>query len=122
MKIRTGFDCGYGWYGLIYSFIDKAEKYEIETGREITLTDIKEKYGALCISLDWTDEYLCDLENKYEDESGKICEKCGSVTGVEQVELENRYIKTLCKACEQTVRTEKVFIKQEAAYIKFQQG
>jgi hypothetical protein len=102
-------ECGYGWYGLVFSFVDKVEKHAKKIGKEIKVKDIKEKYGSLRFDLDYYDDYLENLEERFITESKKICEKCGSVTGVKQAVLDG-WIKTLCEECEQEWRERGYFI------------
>lgn len=67
-------ECGPGWNRLI----DKLQKDidAIEPGLEYT--QIKEKYGTLCVYVGLVyNEKVYDLIDKAEADSGLICEHCG---------------------------------------------
>ena len=76
---------GEGWHGLIDEFYDKFP--------EATMTQVKEKFGGLCLyHYGHTDESL-DLETDIRDRSEKMCEVCGKETESREI---NGWIWTLC--------------------------
>lgn len=71
-----GFDCGDGWFKLIYNLSKKLSKYCV------IASQVKEKYGTLnyYYSINGTDkdgERVYKFVDKAERKSAKICEVCG---------------------------------------------
>ncbi len=95
-----GFECGDGWFDLIY----KLSKDIINISEDgVEAIQVKEKFGGLRFY--WientllTDEQLSEINklvDAAEDESYKICEKCGSREDIKQTD---GWITTLCKNC-----------------------
>lgn len=61
-------------------------------GRGIIITDIKEKYGALLISIDYYDDEVIDFMQNISWSSMHICEKCGRPGKARKI----GWVKTLC--------------------------
>lgn len=87
-----GVECGKGWHELIRPLIERCK----EEG--VVIAQIKEKYGTLRFYTNGGEsEELRDMIHKAEDESGLICEDCGS-PGV----LYTRgWLRTLCDSCQE---------------------
>ena len=88
-----GFTCGNGWFDLIDKLSEKLEKHGVVAAQ------VKEKFGGLRfyinpIKSDKSKE-IRDLINEAEQQSYKICEKCGNPGNVRG----GRWISTLCDEC-----------------------
>jgi len=92
--ISFGFECGDGWFDLINNLITKID--ELDVNNEVRIFQIKEKFGGLRVYIDGpgTDE-IYDLIEKAENESYKICEKCGNPGKPNK----KGWISTLCDEC-----------------------
>jgi hypothetical protein len=71
------FQCGEGWYPLIWDMLDKIQDIVDETGIDLEVTEIKEKYGALNIYLSSYTNEIFDIVREAENKSTSICEICG---------------------------------------------
>jgi hypothetical protein len=93
-----GCECDDGWYDLLDRTFQKI--IDLDIAREITLVQVKEKYGALRVYFNGGDNELdhkvYDILNKAEDESIKFCERCGTT---EEVKKTEGWIKYLCPIC-----------------------
>lgn len=86
------FECGDGWFALIYELSEKLEKLilkhqkETQKDEEISFcyaTQVKEKFGSLRFYLTCkTDEMKKEVE-RAEEQSEKICEICGAPGKIE---------------------------------------
>ena len=94
-----GVECDKGWYDLIVPVVDYIKKYnkDKEKDKQIIITQIKEKWGALCIYVNFGNEELFSLIDKAEDESYKVCEICGSREDVGM--RESGWMTTMCIDC-----------------------
>ena len=92
-----GFECGDGWYQLIYNLCDKIQKHCDEAGFQVEAVQVKEKFGGLSFYVGSADDFVFDLINKAEEESYKICEDCGSEEFVDV--RSGGWIRTLCDEC-----------------------
>lgn len=92
-----GFECGGGWFSLIYKLCEELQKISDETGHQVVASQVKEKFGGLRFYLKTgaTDEQH-NLISEAEHESYETCEYCGSTVDVGQTE---GWITTLCKEC-----------------------
>lgn len=93
-----GIECEKGWYHLIQPIIDYIDTYNKDKDEEhmIYITQIKEKYGTLCVYVDnYTDE-LSELIEHAESESEHTCEICGSK---EHVGTTLGWYITICHNC-----------------------
>ena len=84
-----GFDCGDGWYKIIWDLSEKLEpickkltekltKEQKEMGARYCASQVKEKYGTLSFYMTFYDEPVESLVRKAEKKSGKTCEQCGA--------------------------------------------
>ena len=91
---ERGFECGDGWFDLIFKLCEDIEKLKPENFKAV---QIKEKFGGLrfyCVYSGGAG--IEDLLSKAEDDSYKTCEYCGSK---ENVTSEGSWIVTLCDKC-----------------------
>lgn len=72
-----GLEVGNGWFPLLYFTLRWADEICIETGGELILTQIKEKFGLLQIHSEWLTDDIDDLFESAEETSALICEICG---------------------------------------------
>jgi len=74
-----GIEHGFGWYGLILPIINELRIYnEQHPGDEISIDQIKEKYGTLRFYVSSAPDYILGMITKAERESENICEICGA--------------------------------------------
>lgn len=98
-----GFGCevNRGWYNLLNSLFSELEgiaKLQLEGGENnyIKLSQVKEKFGSLRIYTRNYNKQVQDIINRYEKQSGKTCESCGSHGEI----IGEGYVLCLCKKCE----------------------
>ena len=80
-----GFECGDGWYDLIYTLSEKLER-EIEkfnkenptTEYRLRASQVKSKYGTLRFYMSSGTETIWNLITKAEKASASVCELCGN--------------------------------------------
>lgn len=87
-----GFDCGEGWFSLIYDLSKKITAI----APDVQATQVKEKFGGLRFYFSGGNDEVYELVDAAEDESYKICENCGSRDGVTQ---SKGWIRTECEKC-----------------------
>ena len=111
---------GNGWDKLILLFSEELlpiyNKMSEESKKEFFITDIKEKWGLLDISLSCYNDEIIDLISKYEHLSKFVCPVCGSVKlhfdKSEPYYYKNSFGSKLCKKCDKD-ETDKIKIKFE---------
>jgi len=85
-----GFECGDGWFQLIW---DLSEKLEAEG---IVAVQVKEKFGSLRFYTDTdTDAAYAAIEEASE-KSSKTCELCGAPG---EISYRGYWLKALCETC-----------------------
>lgn len=107
-----GFECGDGWFDLIWELSEKIEKlefdqYDIDESAKMLLlqesklnvVQVKEKFGELRFYMDGTTNEMEDLIQEYCEKSGYICEQCGNPGSP----TKSRWIKTLCEDCKKSI-------------------
>jgi hypothetical protein len=75
-----GFECGDGWYDLIYRLSKKLERL-IEaqpTDESACAAQVKEKFGTLSFYMDGATDEMYAAVNEAEAESARTCETCGA--------------------------------------------
>lgn len=79
-----GFAVGKGWWPIIeklskqiQSHIDFKEKQD-QTVRQVTVQQVKEKFGGLRFYYDGGDDYIAGLVSMAESWAGTSCEDCGA--------------------------------------------
>jgi hypothetical protein len=104
-----GFECGDGWFtlldqlmGNIQHHIDWKNRTE-ELVPQVTLDQVKEKFGTLRFYYTGGDDYIRGLVSMAESMSGVTCEECGN-PGERQG---GGWIRTICAPCEQKREAER---------------
>ena len=68
-----GFECGDGWFDLIYDLSKKISKVD----QDCEATQVKEKFGTLRFYVQSGSDKVYSLIDKAEKKSEKTCENCG---------------------------------------------
>jgi len=87
--IWFGMECGDGWYTIL------AEAFEKLSKLDVTLFQVKEKFGGLRIYLDDHNKEADKIIDEAEEKAWKTCEHCGA-PGKQRV---GGWILTLCDEC-----------------------
>lgn len=97
-----GFDCGDGWFKLIWDLSEKLEKLIIEYKKQYpddeyypAASQVKEKYGTLRFYMNFETDEMRKLIDQAEKLSAKTCEVCGKRGKARGYS----WIQTLCKKC-----------------------
>jgi len=98
-----GLECRSGWYETILQLIldikihleENRESYP-EFVKEITVDQIKEKFGGLRFYTNYSDKTIDTLISEAEEKCWRICEFCGST---EDIGHTTGWITTICKKC-----------------------
>jgi hypothetical protein len=76
-----GFDCGDGWYDLIYTLCDSIQRYIDQNPHkeipQVVVEQVKEKFGTLRFYTYGGDSMTEGMIWFAESMSGKLCETCG---------------------------------------------
>jgi len=97
MPIQFGFECGDGWYWLLYEIMDTIYNYCNWNKVEIPkVLQIKEKYGALNFYFVGGNETVRGMVWFAEHLSRNICETCGTNKNVGST---RGWIYTICEKC-----------------------
>jgi hypothetical protein len=95
-----GFECGDGWFtlldqlmGNIQHHIDWKNRGGADAVVQVTLDQVKEKFGTLRFYYTGGDDYIDGLVRMAESMSGVICEECGKPG----TQTSGGWIKTVCK-------------------------
>jgi hypothetical protein len=98
-----GFDCGDGWYNILNQLMGNIQHHidwknrNSEVVPQVTLDQVKEKFGTLRFYYTGGDEYIHGLVAMAEAMSGVTCESCGNPG-------ERRgggWVHTYCTPCEE---------------------
>lgn len=97
-----GFECGDGWYDLIwdlserlYPLVEKFGERELEEYEfHPKATQVKEKFGELRFYMDGCTDEMYDLITEYEEKSSKICEICGQ-SG--EIDYKEKWLSARCE-------------------------
>jgi len=109
-----GFECGNGWFDLLWELSEKlevlyqeylktkpvedlAKSLLLDDRQEFNVVQVKEKFGGLRFYTDWATDEMQNIINEYEDKSYTICENCGKPGS----QSKSGWIKTLCKNCKE---------------------
>jgi len=88
-----GFECGDGWFDLIYDLSKKIVKLDPKVEAE----QVKEKFGSLRYYINRNkNDKVFKLIDEYEKKSGKICENCGKRGKPRCI---SGWFSTLCNKC-----------------------
>jgi len=98
--ICFGCECDDGWFTILYELCTEltvmAQKEGPEREEVLRFTQIKEKYGELCVYTQGTTDEMQTVIDKAEAKSSKVCEQCGKKGSIDN----NHYwLKTLCPGC-----------------------
>ena len=94
-----GFECGDGWFNILNNLMGNIQNHidwqnrEKEVVRQVTLDQVKEKFGTLRFYYSGGDDTIRGMVSMAESMSGVTCEECGkpgTSTG-------GGWIKTVCK-------------------------
>lgn len=88
-----GFECGDGWFNLIYELSEKITKLD----PNCKAVQVKEKFGGLRFYTGGTTKEVHDLISEYENKSYKTCEDCGDTETAKT--RDDGWIYTLCNKC-----------------------
>jgi hypothetical protein len=117
--MSIGFDCGDGWFDLIWTLSQKIEDTARQAGLEPQCnawpeaTQVKQKMGTLRFYLENPTETMTALICKAEQDSANTCELCGKL----EATVRSFGVKTLCDKHEQEKRLE-TFCPQDAGLAK----
>ncbi len=87
-----GFECGDGWFEIIWSLCTELEKL----GEDIVASQVKEKLGGLRFYIQGGSDAAYALISKATKESVKTCEQCGKPGRSHGTE----WIWTECETCQ----------------------
>ena len=91
-----GVEVGKGWWPLVEPIYNRIQALN-EAGANIEITQVKEKWGELCIYVSGAPDEIYDMIREAEKKSHYICEKCGKPA--ERVISEPFWVYTLCPDC-----------------------
>jgi len=107
-KKRIAFECGPGWYDILYSLSNKIERI-LETSKkscdslqcpcndclEMHAVQVKEKYGTLRFYMSCETDEISDLIAEAEALSSQTCENCGALAKMRGT----RWMEVKCDKC-----------------------
>jgi hypothetical protein len=97
-----GFDCGDGWYNILNQLMGNIQHHidwknrKGEVVPQVTLDQVKEKFGTLRFYYSGGDDYISGLVSMAEAMSGVTCEGCGNVGERKG----GGWVHTYCEPCE----------------------
>jgi hypothetical protein len=95
------YECGDGWIPLIEEAKTIVSKYNLkhpDSDNPLEFTQIKEKWGGLCLYLNYYVPEVSHRIRALEHKSFEICEQCGTNKNVE-CKNTHGWIMTLCNKC-----------------------
>ena len=104
-----GFDCGDGWYNILNQLMGNIQHHidwknrNGEVVPQVTLDQVKEKFGTLRFYYTGGDEYIHGMVAMAEAMSGVTCEGCGNVGERKG----GGWVHTYCEPCETKRETER---------------
>ena len=81
-----GFECGDGWYNILNQLMSQIQHHidwknrDTEVVQQVTLDQVKEKFGTLRIYYSGGDDYIRGLVSMAQAMSGSTCEVCGNAS------------------------------------------
>jgi hypothetical protein len=99
-----GFECGDGWFKLIWKLCEDLEKLNLENEKRFEVIQVKEKFGGLRFYTHNTPPKMRKRILKAIKQSHKICENCGN-PGKERVI--RFWFYTLCDLCYKKLKKSK---------------
>lgn len=97
-----GVEVGKGWWPLVEPIYNRIQELNAQ-GHNIEITQIKEKWGELCIYVSGAPDEIFDMIREAEEKSQHICESCGKPG--ERVISKHSWIYTRCPDC---IKKEKI--------------
>ena len=97
-----GYECGPGWLPLIQeaqSLIDKYNATVNDERGEVKFVQVKEKWGELCLYLNFYPAELMDPIRELEEKSHHVCEHCGVSNADVKLQNTHGWYMTLCPDC-----------------------
>lgn len=90
-----GFEIGEGWMSLVIELLDKIQHLVDNNPEysELQVIQVKEKYGELCVYLNYYYKEIEDIIDEYEEKSCYICEVCGEKGEIRNI---NNWYTALC--------------------------
>lgn len=94
------YECGDGWIPLIEDAKTIISKYNLKHPDKdpLKFVQIKEKFGGLCLYMNYYVPEITDKIRELENKSYEICEHCGTNKNV-KTERIHGWIMTLCDKC-----------------------
>jgi hypothetical protein len=75
-----GFECGDGWYQVLYDLSQELEGYLIaHPDLDFEVVQIKAKAGSLRFRLNWRDAAVLDMVSRAISQADNACELCGKL-------------------------------------------
>jgi hypothetical protein len=93
-----GFECGDGWFELIYNLCERIEQIGYPIDFEVV--QVKEKFGGLRFYVHNGTDEIYKLISEAEAISYKTCEQCGAPAS--ETQDTHGWISTLCEKCKAT--------------------
>jgi hypothetical protein len=97
-----GFECGDGWFQILNQLMSNIQHHidwknrKEEVVPQVTVDQVKEKFGTLRFYYTGGDDYISGLVNMAESMSGVTCEQCGNPGE----QSNSGWIKTTCGSCQ----------------------
>jgi hypothetical protein len=92
---QDGFECSDGWYDVISEMLEEInEVFERDNIEDLSVFQIKEKFGGLRVYLENAPRELHNIVSKAEDRALETCELCGQKGSIDQ---KASWIRTLCE-------------------------
>ena len=94
-----GFECGDGWFQILNQLMGNIQNHidwqnrEKEVVRQVTLDQVKEKFGTLRFYYSGGDDTIRGMVSMAESMSSVTCEECGKPS----TSTSGGWIKTVCK-------------------------
>ncbi len=95
------FDCGDGWFQLIYNLCGTLAILTLPEDYKILA--IKQKYGGLCLWGDPYNEEITELLYECEQASLGVCERCGTTQGVKYF-IHRGWEQVACHPCRKMIK------------------
>lgn len=99
-----GFECGRGWYPVIYEAFDKIQKYlnnwkNWKLRKDFRVVQVKEKFGGLRIYCNFDTDYIDNIINEACRIAYETCENCGTKDNNVSTRTVYGWMTTLCEPC-----------------------
>ena len=98
-----GFECGDGWFNILNQLMGNIQHHldwknrDGEVVPQVTLDQVKEKFGTLRFYYTGGDDYISGLVTMAESMSGVTCEGCGNPAETHG----GGWVRTICTPCEE---------------------